>query len=204
MVHSKYSSFLDDRPRDPIPLPLTPMESVPCSSLSRPTKQKVSRRRAIVTRMNSASRSINALFGGDPSPDSLDCPRLLTSTGTQHLQQVFSSFDPTACRDSAEEAAGALLGSSLSYSGEENTITSLASFNRALVALPGRLCPPTAALDMVDPEASKILKDCENELMLSPGFYFAKNNKEALIKPYTDPKLKHSKSEYELFISELF
>ena len=188
------------RPRDVFPIPCLEVPPIVSPGLSRVCRQRCSRRRAVVNRANDAISALNLLW--DPqgrSPDPLH-PRVGPSAAGSRIHQALSRFSPNPgshCKP-AEEAVRQLLGSSLDYAGGE-AMTTLGSFDRALVALPSSRTPPQSICSMLDRDAIVLVKDFEAQLLNSCGPLEG-----TAVVPYVDPALIRSASTYEAFVGDLF
>ena len=187
------------RNRDCFPVGKVPDEGSSKGGLSRGVRQRISRRRACVSRANDSIEVLN----------SLDDPYFLETASApldpvlgQSLLDEFATFPPAAAGGNAEEAFRALLGSSAAYDADDSQ--TLASYKRGLVALPGMSSAALPGAELMDSQAANILETYETEMLLEPDDFASRINDEGVVTPFTDPKLKNSPCEYEPFVSQPF
>ena len=188
------------RVRDGLPVPLSP-DPGSRPRLSRGTRQRIGRRNAVECRRCDALGALSDVYGSQDT-DLSDCLNSGMSNGSDRILEAFQSFDPTLC-ETTEEALKVLLGSSVPYDGHEES-TTLASFDRGKVALPGVFTEPSNISDLLGSRARTMVESFQTELLHDAEHFARVIKEEGKVKPYLDPALTKSRSEYELFISDLY
>ena len=192
----------DHRCRELFPVPL------PSSSTTSGAGEAVLGRRAEKFRKRSTVAAGRALEAVE-SLNGLFCDTGLVGEGTpaargfeaadriQSIVDEFSAaYDPASA---AKDSVASLLGSSLTYSGEEAECQHAGSYVRDVLALPSSNVPPMDVTHMVDADAHRYVKEFEDLILRSPD----KLHGIDAPSPYWDPKLRHSRRQYVDFVVRL-
>lgn len=131
-----------ERQRDLLPLPRPAVEPLPRRGLSRAVRQRCLRRRQQDLRLEEVVLALNEVYGPSlPDRSSSSASSEVICGGPSFvaaLRDIHSRLEEVYCSPlpPTEEAVLALLGTSLSYTGEEEASSQMASYGSAPVALP--------------------------------------------------------------------
>ena len=169
------------------PLPLPEVEPPPHPSLSRGTRQRVSRRRTLTTGVRGTVAALNWLAGcegSQPSGDVMECHKEVWADVTSAHAGL--SGAPVLVPG---EASRALLRHKAGYGLEDST---LRPFQKDLVALPEDACAAPFAADLLEPSERMMLEGLTGRLLKSD----AELEGTPEVVPYMDPVLRHDRSKY--------
>ena len=177
-------SFLVDRPSGELfPLPLVQQEDIPRSSLSRGTKQRVCRRRAVDMRVNGAVRSLNWLSGCGSAGQHRSA---LHDQVLDHVREVMVRTAPEGAIPQPHEAARALLRSRAGYDPDDQSVC---DYQEDLVSVPASCLDCPLAVDVVPEPAREMLVNFESHMVLPVVNQWEADDNQAPIIPYMDRTL---------------
>ncbi len=190
----------------PLPIDWT-VEPVAKSSLSRPVRQRIAKRRMLQTSSAECVHALNHLAGsttvfGEHSFDGLAGPNSAQKLVLSHVgKRVVEPFSSTCCF-SEEAALAALLRTDSLYE-VSGSVGGPEPYRAGNVSLPTDQTSATNLEALLDGEARRELLDSDDKMLLSPEELEAVL--EAGVEPcYMDPCLGNSAKHYVNFVVELY